>query len=514
MENEKIKELEELAAIVADLKKKGKRIVQCHGCFDIIHFGHIKHFLSAKKEGDILIVTVTPDRFVRKGPDRPLFNEQIRTQMLAAVEYIDYVALNKWETAVEAIKLLEPDVYVKGKEVLKNANVDMIRGGEGRISNLSAEEVAVKSIGGRLYLTDELSLSSSKIINELSDMLPQEAKLFLRDYKKEFTAEAIFQVLQSLQDIKVLVIGDTIVDEYTYCLPMEKSGKENLVSSKFISTELQAGGALALANHTSKFSKHVHLVTCIGGDNRMMEFITEHLDKSIDPHIVVQNDGKTIVKKRYIEEYRHSKLFEIYNTDTLELSKEKEEEIIKNLKTIIPQSDLIIVGDYGHGLLTDKIRNMLIQSKKFLAINAQLNSGNLGYNFITQYRRADFVSLNERELRLPLQEAKSDIKIPIEKLSKMIHANKINITRGKYGIVYYQNNNYYQFPALTQSAIDTMGAGDAVLSISSLLAYKNASPKLIPFLGNCVGSLAVKIMGNRNPIDPIELNKVISYILK
>ena len=166
MLDNKIKEIEDLAGLIDSLKKQGKKIVHCHGCFDIVHPGHIEHFIDAKKQGDVLVVTVTPDRFVEKGPGRPFFNEKIRLKQLAAQGTIDYVALNKWSTAIETLRLIKPDIYVKGKEVLGNKDIDKIQTTEKISSNLSLEEEAVKSVGGELYLTDQITFSSSKIINQ------------------------------------------------------------------------------------------------------------------------------------------------------------------------------------------------------------------------------------------------------------------------------------------------------------------------------------------------------------
>src|SRR3989338_2117378 len=110
----KIVQIEELSKLIQDLKTKRKKIVHCHGCFDLMHPGHIKHFQAAKKMGDILIVTITPDKYVDKGPCRPVFNETLRAESIAALECVDYVSINKWPTAEEALRLLKPDIYVKG----------------------------------------------------------------------------------------------------------------------------------------------------------------------------------------------------------------------------------------------------------------------------------------------------------------------------------------------------------------------------------------------------------------
>ena len=138
-------------------KKTGKKTVLCHGCFDPMHPGHIKHFQAAKKMGDGLVVTVTPDKFVDKGQGRPVFNENIRMESIAALECVDFAAINKWPAPMETIKLLRPDIYVKGQEYKMNK----IKRGE-----LQKDLRALKEVGGKMAFTYEKVYSSTKLINK------------------------------------------------------------------------------------------------------------------------------------------------------------------------------------------------------------------------------------------------------------------------------------------------------------------------------------------------------------
>ncbi len=512
MIEDKIKTLEELQEISDALRKERKKIVHCHGCFDLLHYGHIQHFVSSKKQGDILVVTITPDIYVKKGPGRPFFNEEIRLRHVAAVQAVDYVALNRWETAVETIKMLKPDVYCKGREVVENGQVDQVENGSCYQSNLAAEAEYLESIGGKLHLTDDITFSSSRIINQITAEIPEETKQFLRDLKFKFKPEEILEKLRSLEDVKVLVIGDSILDEYVYCSPMGMTGKETLIAYKFQDSQMQLGGVFAVANNLANFTKNVSLLTCVG-DNTY-EFVNNVLNKKIEANVFIQSGQKTMTKRRYINEYRKVKIFEVYNTDEFAVSQESEKRIFDYLDKNISRFDVVIAADYGHGLINRAVIDYLTSINKFLAVYCQFNGGNLGYNFITKYKRADFVLMNDSALRLPFQDKKTDIEAPIKKLNDYLSVNKINITLGKFGSIYYDGKEFYRANSLTQDVLDTMGTDDAVLSLTSLLAYKNTEPILLPFLGNCVGALAVKIMGNTRPVDPIELKKFISYILK
>ena len=167
----KIFKLQQTNGIFDDLRNQGKTIVHCHGCFDLIHHGHIKHFEAAKKFGDILVVTLTEDQFVNKGPDRPYFNHDIRAHNLAALEVVDYVAINFAPTAIPAIESIKPNFYVKGQDY-KNA-ADDVTGG------IIKEKNAVQKNGGDLVFTEEVQFSSSTLINQFFDDKEERAKQFL-----------------------------------------------------------------------------------------------------------------------------------------------------------------------------------------------------------------------------------------------------------------------------------------------------------------------------------------------
>ena len=152
----KILEIDGLADKIKNLKASGKKIVLCHGCFDFMHPGHIKYFQAAKKMGDILVVTVTPDIYVDKGPGRPVFNQQLRAESIAALECVDYVSINKWPTAEETIKLLKPDIYVKGQE---------FEGLKDKTGKLQKELRVIQEIGAEIRFTHEVVFSSTDLIN-------------------------------------------------------------------------------------------------------------------------------------------------------------------------------------------------------------------------------------------------------------------------------------------------------------------------------------------------------------
>ena len=156
----KVVELEELEKTLLGLRSKGKKIVLCHGCFDLMHPGHIKYFQASKEMGDLLVVTVTPDIYVDKGPDRPVYNQVLRADSIAALECVDYVAINKWPTAEETLKLLRPDIYVKGQE-FENL--------EDKTGKLQKEYTILNEIGAEMRFTHEIVFSSTKLLSQYFD---------------------------------------------------------------------------------------------------------------------------------------------------------------------------------------------------------------------------------------------------------------------------------------------------------------------------------------------------------
>jgi rfaE bifunctional protein kinase chain/domain/rfaE bifunctional protein nucleotidyltransferase chain/domain len=503
---DKIKSIDEIASIAIELRKSGKTIAQCHGCFDLLHPGHIKHFEAAERLADIVIVTLTPDRFVNKGPGRPAFNEHLRLESIAALQAVDYAVLNEWSTAEEAIKIIKPNVYVKGQDY--QAREKDITG------NIFKEEHAVKEVGGEIHFTEEIVFSSSSLLNTHFSPYNEKTREYLAVFKKKNSADKINKELERLEDISVLVIGDTIIDEYHYCQPLGKSTKSPNISAVYLKQNVFAGGVLAVANHLNQFAKNVEMVTVLGKDNSQREVIDTKLSKGVSKKLFYRADGPTNTKRRYLDTYLDIKLFEVTFMNDKHIDEKLEKEIISHLRVAVRKHDMILVTDFGHGFITPAIIEFLESTGKFMAVNAQTNSNNYGYNYITKYRKAGFVSIDERELRLPFSDSHGKIEELVRKLKKTTRAEKIQITLGASGSTVFAKNKFFFTPAFATSIRDSVGAGDAVLSVTALCAYNGVAPEVISFVGNCVGALAVRVIGNEHPVYKRELTKYIQHFLK
>ena len=194
-------------------------------------------------------------------------------------------------------------------------------------------------------------------------------------------------IFDKLKDLNVLVIGDTIIDEYYFTDPKGRTIKDPILSVDYVRHERYAGGILAIANHVSNFVKNVKLITVLGDKKRSEEFVLEKLNKNISAEIFTKKDAFTTIKRRFIDKVRDEKLFKIEFITDAPLNKEIEKVIVDYLSKEIPKYDVVIVGDFGHGFLSDDIVKALENESKYLSANVQTNSANMGFNYFIRYKK-------------------------------------------------------------------------------------------------------------------------------
>jgi rfaE bifunctional protein nucleotidyltransferase chain/domain len=507
MHSQKILDLDVLAKLAHDLRQKGKKVILCHGTFDLMHTGHIRYLQRARKEGDVLIVTVTADEFVNKGPGRPVFGEQLRAENLAALECVQYVAINYAMTAVELLEKIRPSLYVKGGEY-RNHAADVT-------GNIAREIEAVENHGGTIFYTDEITFSSSGLLNEHFGVFLPETKKFLEDFGVKYSDKKIHEQIDSLSQLKVLVVGDAIVDQYHYVSPLGQTGKGNVLAVQHQSEEQFAGGSLAVANHISQFVKNVDLLTGLGRTNSHEEFIRDKLKKNINPVFLYFKDAPTVTKRRFVDADL-AKFFEIYFFQESPEFEDQAKPALEWLDQNLPQYDLVIVADFGNGFISTEMIQLLCQKAPFLAVNTQINSGNRGFHVINRYTRADFVSLNEPELRLAAHNRHDSLEAVCEGVANKLGTKGFAVTRGTKGVIFYdaEKGAFDKVPALSSRVIDRIGAGDAYLSLASLCMAGGLDFGVANFVGSVAAAMDVQIVCNREPIDPVNLKKYVSTLLK
>lgn len=503
----KIVSLDELQSISQSERERGKKIVLCHGVFDLVHPGHIFHFKEAKKNGDLLFVTITPDEYVLKGPGRPYFNQKLRLESLAALTIVDYVALNQWPTSIETIKKLKPHTYAKGQDY-KNHEKDVTR-------NIIHEKAAVEKVGGKIIYTDEEMFSSSEIINSFFKSRTPETEAYLSEFKKEYSADHIIEQLQNLRDIKITIIGEAILDQYHYCQPLAKTPKDSIVATKYLSEENFAGGTLAIANHLANFCKEITLVTVVGQEEEYLSYFHSKLKQNVIFRPIIAEDRSTIIKRRFLDANFYQKMFEVQFLNDCHLKDKEEKEVIKIFNEKINSQDMVVIGDFGHGMITPRIKESFYNCGKFLALCTQSNSANMGFNPITSYRRAHYASIDEPELRFAAHSKYGKLSDLVDIVRGRIEVDSFMVSLGPKGNIIFSNDGKsFETPIFSNRIVDRTGAGDALFSVTSPCVYKGYPHKLIGFVANCVGALAVETVCNREPIEPTPLYKFITYLLK
>lgn len=509
MAHDKIQTVPALAALIAEARRQKKTVVHCHGVFDLLHPGHIRHFQDARKQGDLLVVTLTADRHVNKGAGRPVFTEAIRAETLAAITHIDFVAINEEPDAINLINTLKPSVYVKGIEY-KNFAKDVT-------NKIQLEVDAVESNGGRMHYTDDIVFSSTELLNTYFGALPEAVKTYAAQLKARYSLDDLQASVESLADLKVLVIGDAILDEYQYVDPLGQSGKGLHMVARCRQSETFAGGVFAVANHVANFAGQVTMLTAIGADDGSCELIEPLLSPKITRQYVPLPDLRTLVKKRYVlKDGEHlSKLFETYSGADNLISDADAARVCNFIREAGNQFDAIIVCDFGNGFVNRGIVKAVTDTTPFLAVNAQINSGNRGYNVVTHYPRADYISLNEPELRLTAHDKHGALKPLIEGVCQMMRCRNLSVTRGVYGVVAYdQQQGYAEIPALTLRVVDRVGAGDSYLAVSALCLAKGVPHDVAAFIGSTAAAIDVQIVGNKESVDKAKLLKYITTLMK
>jgi rfaE bifunctional protein nucleotidyltransferase chain/domain len=502
----KIIDIKQAELLAADLKKQKKKIVLCHGTFDLLHTGHIKHMQNAKAQGDILFVSITADSFVLKGPGRPVFNEQLRLDNIAALESVDYVFINHSQTALISIDAIKPSYYAKGSDY-KNSSEDVT-------GNIEKEINAVKLHGGSIYFTNEITFSSSALINDYFSSFNDEVKDFLNFFKKKNSDQELFEKVDSFKDKSVMIIGDAIVDEYNYVEPLGQTGKGNILSVNHLYTEKYAGGSIAVANHLANFAGKIDLVCGIGSNDDLGNFLKNSSSSNVNCNFFNTSEY-TLVKKRYIDQDLN-KYFEVYSSGPSYIEEKVESQVIDFLKENLEKYDLIVVPDFGNGFITNRMARVIQESPGFLAVNTQINSGNRGYHVIGKYQKANYISINEPEARLathnkidPIESIANEIK------NKITKSDYISITLGKNGLYSLgKNNDSVRVPALSLGVVDRVGAGDAFLALSSISLASGLTIEESSFIGSIAAAIDVQIVCNKEYVNDIRLKKYISTLLK
>ncbi len=482
-----------------DIRKKHPKIALCHGVFDVVHPGHDKYFEIAKELGETVVVSVTCDKHVNKGPGRPYFSENVRADHLNRFKIIDYVVISHHPTSIEVINLLKPNFYIKGPDY-RDKTKDVTGG-------IYEEERAVKKNGGALFFTEDETHSSSALINRFFQTFSEEQAKIIDDVKSCGGMNAIQSIFDEMGKLKVAVIGEPIVDTYIFCQPEGISSKSPSISAKYLYEENYAGGSLAIANALAEFTGQTKLFLCRGKNET-------NILKKIDKRVLVRDhyfDGVKFPRKtRYIEHDKSQRVFELTEIQQDLWNVHSADNFIDQI--FLEDKDLNILCDFGHGLFEGPVLACVNDLKEFTAINCQTNSSNFGFNPFTKHKKFDYLSLDLREARVAFHDRYSSNLTLFKRLSEST-SSPISMTLGSQGS-FYKGSGFIKCPAFSCKVVDATGAGDMYYAMTSLMVKLGAKEEFIPFVGNIFAGLYTKIIGNKESITKAQLFKAIQAILK
>jgi rfaE bifunctional protein nucleotidyltransferase chain/domain len=500
----KIKTLEELKKIILQKKLQGKKIVLCHGVFDLFHYGHLQHFKKAKSYGDILVVTITKDQYIEKGPNRPYFNSLIRKNLLSELTIVDYVAEVDSPSAINSIENIKPDFYVKGQDYKNQKDIT---------GKIDKEIKEVKKYGGKIIYTNEIVFSSSKLLHMNNLTLNNDQNKEINKIKKNYNYYKIEKILDELKKIKVLIIGEFIIDKYNFCEALGKSGKDPIMMFKRGYSNEYIGGVGAIANNIVSYVHEAKMITYIKA-KKDINHIKNKLNNKIKQNFIELKSVSTIKKEKFIDLYSNAKLIGFYNYED-RILKSDDKKIFSTIKKEIGKYDIVIVADYGHGMISDNSAKYISKTEKKIFLNLQINAANISHHNLLKFPKAFCIIINESEIRHHLRNSYEDLNSLIKKFSKLVSVKFIVTTKGSKGCLLYDvnKNKIFQSTSYANKVIDKIGAGDTLLALFSIFFHVSKDPELSLFLSSVGAGKKVEYMANSKIIDKKTLLNIVKYLI-
>lgn len=495
----KIKTADELSVIIG-ARPREKVVIMCHGVFDIVHPGHIRHLVYAKSKADILIVSITADIHIKKGVHRPHVPHKLRAVNLAAFEAVDYVLIDENAKPINNICKLQPDYFAKGFEYVSAG-----------LNNKTAEEVkAVESYGGEILFTPGDYVNSSSDLIRISEPDLRLEKLSVLMANEKISFEDLRNTVEKFSKYRVHVVGDLIIDSYTYCSMIGGQTKTPTMSVLYENRKDYVGGAGIVAKHLCAAGADVVFSTVLG-DDQLKDFAVEDLNKAgvdctaiIDKLRVTTNKNAIVVK-----EYR---LLKVDTLDNTPISKNIVNDLKKNIKQT--SCDAIIFSDFRHGIFnvaSIKELTEAIPSNIYKVADSQVASR---WGNIAEFKDFDLITPNEREARFSLGDQDSGIRTLAANLYELSKCKTLLLKLGERGILtciggaHESLDSFFVLDTFVDNLVDPVGAGDALLAYSTLamLACKNVA--IATIIGSIAAACECEVDGNI-PINPtVVLNKI------
>jgi rfaE bifunctional protein kinase chain/domain/rfaE bifunctional protein nucleotidyltransferase chain/domain len=493
----KVCNLDRLLQLRSEARAAGKTVVQCHGCFDIVHPGHIHYLQFARSQGDILVVSVSADTQVNKGADRPLIPDDLRAESLAALECVDLVYVNPHPTAVELLEQLQPDVYVKGREYETNNDPRFL-----------AEREAVVRHGGRVvFSSGEVIYSSTALIGGMGGVAAfndEKVRRYLRQY--DLGGRDLLSLVERFRNQKIAVVGDYILDRYHFCEAGSVASEAPMMNLRQIRTEDYDGGAGVIALHLAGLGASPALVTALGDDGASKAIANRLRQRGIDVNAIASR-REVPLKRRYLADL--VKVMKIDEGTSGAHDSRTEDEVYDRILAAADGAAGVIFADFGFGVITARLleRVLPVLRERVGVISADVSG--MRSNLLC-FKNVDLLCPTEREVRETLHDFSTGINNIVWRLLSLTSARHALITLGKQGLLVFDQHRAHNadaswerklrseyLPALASHAIDPLGCGDALLSTASLALAAGGSVHAAAYLGSVAAAFEARRVGNQ-----------------
>ena len=487
----KIKTREELRQLIGP-RPRAKSVIMCHGVFDLVHPGHIRHLMYAKSKANILVTSLTSDAHITKASFRPFVPQDLRAMNLAALEVVDYVIIDENPTPLENIRDLQPDYFAKGYEYHQ----------DGLHPKTQQELEVLERYGGELIFTPgDVVYSSSALIEQARPKLSGEKLVALME-SEGLTFDELRHTMESLRGVRVHVLGDTIVDSYTYCTLIGGMAKTPTFSVKYERQVDFSGGAAVVAKHVRAAGAEVILSTVLGDDAWGAYVLKDLREQGIECRPVIDHTRPTTQKNVFLAgTYR---MLKVDRLDNRPIS----EKIMDSLQTSLASDrvDAVVCSDFRHGIFSPSTIPPLTAALPSGALRAADSQVASRWGNILDFQDFDLIAPNEREVRFALGDQDSVVRPLALELYKNARCKTLIMKLADRGIITYRAPNddvrsFFTIDSFAQTVVDPVGAGDALLAYATLALVATQSSVIASILGTMAAAVACEQDGNQ-PVSP------------
>mgnify|MGYP003393384830 CR=1 FL=1 len=504
MFSHKVKSAQEIRAAIG-ARPRAKKVIMCHGTFDVVHPGHIRHLLYAKTKADILVASLTTDAHIMKGNMRPYVPEDLRAINLAALEMVDYVVIDRDPTPLANLAIIQPDFFAKGYEYTA-----------GSVHPKTQEEINVlESYGGEVIFTPGDIVYSSTALIALAPPSIAVEKLMLLMQGEGVTFDDLRSALQKLKGLQAHVVGDTIVDSYTYTSMIGGMTKTPTISVRFEKKTDFVGGAGVVAKHLKAAGAEVTFSTVLG-DDAYKNFVLDDLNTyGVHCLPIIDPTRPTINKNAIVAEgYR------LLKVDTLD-NRSISDKIVEQLRRQIggTKAGALVFSDFRHGIFnrgTIPHLTAAIPAGTFRVADSQVASR---WGNILEFEGFDLITPNEREARFALGDQDSVVRPLALELHRRSKCKTLILKCGDRGIITYRSDSpvdyraFFTVESFANQVVDAVGAGDALLAYATLALLATRNDVIASILGNMAAGIECEHDGNV-PVTPDLMLKKIEAVEK